>query len=100
MRRVAVQDANVLIDFYHIRLLAEVFALPIEMHTSDLVLAELHNADQVEALGRLESEGHLIVHSFSASVLAEVVAMRASNGRLSLQDCSVWYLAEKLGAIL
>ena len=101
MRRVAVQDANILIDLFEAGLLQELFELDIEMHTTDLVLSEVLHEEQATAFDRLAKTGQLRVHPLPAIELAEVVATKQNaNKRLSLADCSAWYLAEHLKATL
>jgi predicted nucleic acid-binding protein len=100
MKRLAVQDANVLIDFWDIGLLEVMYKLNLELHTTDFVFYEIEREDQQEALVALIEQGRLVMHRFSPVELAELVAFQSAQGALSLPDCSVWRLAKQLKAIL
>ncbi len=100
MKKVAVNDANILIDFFEIALLDELFQLDLEMHTTDLVVAEITDAAQEKAIRKLINSGKLAVQNLGAAQLAAAVGKQSARPRLSLEDCSVWQLSEKLGAIL
>lgn len=100
MKRLAVQDANVLIDLWDIGLLELVFDLKLEIHTTDLVVSEIQQEAQARALQALIAEGKLRVHSFTPKELAELVTFRAVHSSLSLEDCSAWRIADQLQAIL
>jgi len=99
MKRLAVQDANILIDLWIMELLELAFQLDLEMYTTDFVLAEIQRKDHQDVLQQLITEGSLTVKRFSATALSELVAFHAGQGKLSLPDCSVWLIAKKLNAL-
>ena len=100
MKRLAVQDANVLIDLWDIGLLELIFDLKLEVHSTDLVVNEIRQEEQVGAVQKLIDEGKLLVHAFTPKELAELVAFQTGHSSLSLEDCSVWRIAGQLEAIL
>lgn len=72
--------------------------LPHEIHTVDFVAAELINEGQKQAFNKLVNKGKIIVDSFTAEEVMEIVAEHSSvSGNLSIPDCSVCYYAKKHG---
>lgn len=100
MHRVAVQDANILIDLELAGLLDLWFQAGIATHTTDLIVDQLQRGRHGIALSHLQS-GHLVCHSLSMVDLIEVDALMQQVGEgPDLADCSVLWLAGKLGCIL
>lgn len=100
MKKVAVNDANILIDFFGIALLDVLFKLDLEMHTTNLVVAEITDAAQEKAIRKLIDSGKLTEQNLDSAQLAAAVAKQAARPALSLEDCSAWQLSETLDAIL
>lgn len=100
MKRLAVQDANVLIDLWDIGLLELIFELDFEVHTTDLVINEIEQEEQTRTIKNLIDEDKLLVNTFTPEELSELVAFQANHSYLSLEDCSVWQIAGQLNAIL
>lgn len=70
--------------------------LPYEIHTVDFVAAELIDEDQKKDFEELVGNGKIIVDSFTAEEVIEIVAEHSSvSGNLSIPDCSVCYYAKK-----
>lgn len=84
-------DSNVLIDFHNANLLNELFALNLDFHTTDMVLAEQQSISEETLL----SYG-LRVLSLSATQLVEIVALRQEAKRTSIQDLSTYICARDL----
>ena len=79
-----------------IGLLQLMCSLPYEIHTVDFVVAELIDEDQKKAFEELVGNGKIIVDSFTAEEVMEIVAEHSSvSGNLSIPDCSVCYYAKK-----
>lgn len=98
--KVAIQDANILIDLETAGLFDLWLQVGIETHTSDLVRWELDRGNHVQALSYLDS-GAIHCHALDEDELAAVEGLHAEvGGGVSLVDCSVIYLAERLGAML
>jgi hypothetical protein len=98
--RIAVQDANVLIDLELAGLLDLWFQTGIETHTTDLIRAELEAGGHGQALAYFQS-GQLIEHGLGFEELLAVAELEREVGnKAKFNDCSVLYLARKLGAML
>lgn len=97
--KVAVKDANVLIDLMEADLLGLWFRIGIETHTTDLVIHEIKRPDQSRMVSTMVQAGNLKVHAFDAKGLI-AVSTRAVLLRVSLADASAISLAEEKGAIL
>lgn len=63
---IVVNDTNIFIDLCKLHILAEVFSLPLNMHTTDLVIAELTDESQKSEVTTYQESGKLHVHSFTA----------------------------------
>ena len=98
--KIAVQDANILIDMMEGGFCDLWFALGIETHTTDQIVAEITESCQVVQIEALVSSGKLGVTSFNVAEMNEVVSLRMQNEDLTIQDCSVLKLAEHLDAML
>jgi len=70
--------------------------LPYEIHTVDLVVAEIADADQRRIFDELVARGEISVDGFTADEVIEIVEEHSSvSGNLSIPDCSVCYFARK-----
>ena len=100
MDRVAVQDANILIDLERAQLLDVWFQLGIETHTTAFITRELRRGNHHVVLSYVAA-GQIISHDLEAGEVAAMVTLQRTIGAgLSLNDCSVLYLAERMGALL
>lgn len=98
--RIAVQDANVLIDLELAGLFDLWFQTGIETHTTDLIRGELEKGPHLEALAWFES-GHVKTHHLSFEELLAVSELEREIGsKAKFNDCSVVFLALKLDAML
>lgn len=94
--KIVVQDASVLIDLAVGDCLAAWFATGIETHTTRPVLLEVE-----QDVRRFVRARQLQVFDFEGTELFQLLEFRSRQStRLSFEDCSVFYLAEKLKAIL
>ena len=100
MPKVALNDTNILIDFYEIGLLDALMELNLEMHTTDFVVAELVVEEQLDWLDELIDGKKLQVAGFSGVEVFELIQKESNNPGLSLTDCSAWHWAEKNNSIL
>lgn len=98
--KIAVQDANVLIDLELAGLFDLWFQLGIETHTTDLIKGELEDGGHVQALAYFKS-GQVREHGLSFEELDQVSALEGEVGsKAKFNDCSVLFLAVKLDAML
>lgn len=98
--KIAINDTNILIDFFGINLLDELMSLDLEMHTSDFVLFEIEIPEQLLRIENIISAGKLKVNNFSIQELEIISQKKNNNPNLSLTDCSVWHWAEMNNTIL
>lgn len=98
--KIAVQDANVLIDLEMAGLFDLWFQTGIETHTTDLIRAELEKGDHHQALSYFKS-GQVKEHSLTYEEMLEVSELEREVGnKAKFNDCSVLFLSIKLGAML
>jgi hypothetical protein len=98
--KIAVQDANVLIDLELAGLFDLWFQTGIETHTTDFIRVELEKGGHVQALAYFES-GHVKEHGLTYEEIMVVSELEREIGsKAKFNDCSVLFLALKLDAIL
>jgi len=94
--KIAISDANIFIDLIHVKLLAELFELDLEIHTTSLVFDELKE-DQQRALSKFAKKDKLTIHASDENNQLENAIL---NKRLSESDKSVIHLASELDAFI
>jgi len=99
MKTIAIQDANILIDLVSVGLLAHCLSLDYQFTTTDIVLAELHNEQVLAIEPHINSERFLII-DIDADTLGEIIIAAQEDARLSVQDWSVLFYAQKDDGIL
>lgn len=98
--KIAVQDANVLIDLELAGLFDLWFQTGIETHTTDLIRAELEEGGHEQAVAYFTS-GQVIEHGLSFEEIVAVSELEREVGsKAKFNDCSVLFLAMKLDAML
>jgi predicted nucleic acid-binding protein len=98
--KIAVQDANVLIDLELAGLFDLWFQTGIETHTTDFIRAELEKGSHVQALAYFES-GQVSEHRLTFEEIMAVSELEREIGsKAKFNDCSVLFLALKLDAML
>jgi len=99
MTDVVVTDTNIFIDLFNLRLLAELFNLPLKIHTLDFVLGELRS-DQREAVLE-QAAKRLTLHTSKETEVIEIASLKQKvGGNLSFVDCAAWLYAKKNNYIL
>lgn len=94
-----VSDTIVFIDLHYVSLLDAFFPLPWEVHTPDFVIDEIKNSDQRTAIMEFANTDMLTIDTQSAEDFMQLASLvNSQNGvsNLSVTDCAVWMLAEKL----
>ena len=96
---IIVNDASILIDLLKLDLSDDFFRLPYEMHTTDLVNAEItdENAEQFQQYVKKKL---INIYSFSEDEWVNILYIKAKNPPLSMADCSCLWLCEQLSATL
>ena len=97
--KIAVKDANILIDLIEADLLGLWFRLDIETYTTDLVRFEIKKVSQRKTLDGFIEAGLLKVESCDPESLQAIGAIKNEHG-ISMADASTFFLARKLGAVL
>lgn len=89
--RLLITDANIFIDLANLNAIKWLFALPVEVHTSDVVWAEItahHLAIQPFPLH---------IHEIEEAEMPALLELVQQHPQLGFADCSVLYLTAKLG---
>jgi hypothetical protein len=94
--KLAVTDANIFIDLIKLQMLALLFNIDMEIHTTGEIVDQL-NDQQLVHLNKFIDTGHLQVHYLSVAQLQEVIEMAAPRA-LELADKSVAWLSLQLVA--
>lgn len=97
--KVAVKDANVLIDLVEGDLLGLWFRIGIETHVPDLVLEEIKNPEQRRIVLAMIEAGNLKVGTFDPMQVIRIDSYKRLY-RVSLADAAAILLAEQLQATL
>lgn len=98
--RVVINDANILIDLFHLELVEVFFNLQdLELQTTDFVFRELHD-DQKNVIEQFVENQSLTLIESSEDDLFNIFEILSSTNGLSVEDCSVWYHAKKNRGIL
>lgn len=103
MEHVVISDTNIFIDLLNVNLVEEFFQLPWEVHTTEPILLELTREGQKPIVELYKSRKLLYVDQFTSRETLEIIQLKnkiSQFSNLSIQDCSVWYSANKLGGIL
>ena len=98
--RVAVKDANIILDLYDIALLDTFLEIDFQFITSDFVKGEIKTPGAMEQLAEMAQSGMIEIISLEYEELNDLFLLKESNRALSITDCSVLYLAEKYDAIM
>jgi hypothetical protein len=99
MPKIAIQDANILIDLVKTGLFDHCLALQYEFTTTEIILDELHE-DQTEIIQPHINSGKFTVISISAVELIAIQTLSQEDNRLSEQDWSAVFYALQKEAIL
>ena len=94
MPKIAIQDANILIDLVRTGLLDHCLALGYEFITTEIILAELYE-EQVVLIQPHINSGKFTVISITIAELAAIQLLSREDDRLSEQDWSALFYAQK-----
>jgi len=96
---IVVNEASILIDMLEIKLSDEFFHLPYEMHTTDLVGAEIKGKIS-KRFQKCIRRKTINIHNLSSEKMDDVVNLNDSYPPLSIQECSCLWLCQHLSATL
>ncbi|NJK90459.1 MAG: hypothetical protein HC904_00690 [Blastochloris sp.] len=97
--KIAVQDANILIDLELSGTLGIWFDLGIETHTTDLILAQIQKGGHSGVLAFAASR-RLFIHETTPQILAESAQCLFDHPDLEIEDAGAYLLAVALRALL
>lgn len=91
---VIVNDTNIFIDLHSVGLLGAMCKLPYEIHTLDIVVAELTDPAQRTEVENYIGRNEIKVHTLTSSDIVTVAVEHSSApGNLSFQDIAVCHYA-------
>lgn len=97
---IVVNDTNLFFDLLAVDLIDKFFSLPFDVHTTDFVISEVVEPEQIEVIERLIEEGKLTVFVSDFEIYSQIIEMNMKVRGLSLPDCSVWYYSKTNGYTL
>jgi predicted nucleic acid-binding protein len=99
--KIVIQDASVLIDLADCDLLDAWFGLGFDLRTTSLVWREVNRRNQKLKLKRYVDAGCFVIEAVGAEALTAIVQLQAGGAsRITLEDASTLFVAEKLKSIL
>lgn len=101
-KKLVINDANILFDLISVGLLESFCKVPVEIYTTDFVIHEIKQTDQIMAVESCISNHQIIEKQLSFEELLKISQLQQKEHvkSLSYTDCSVWYLAKELNGIL
>ena len=97
--KVAVQDANILIDLEVTGLLGVWFDLGIETHTTSMVMDEINMDKHIHIQTYIQTK-QIRIHQLSPEERLEANTLAGDAGKISPQDASCYQLAVKIDALI
>lgn len=98
-RRIAINDANILIDLVKTGLLEVSLQLPIVYYTTNIIFEELYEAQKEYFRTAIENGNYLII-DISLEEMGEIYHLVSLDPNLSEQDWSAYYFAQKWSCML
>ncbi len=98
-QKIAIQDANIMIDLIKMGLFDYCLALDFNFSTTNLILNELYD-EQVASIQPHISSGKFVVIEISVVELLDIQQLSEEDTRLSEQDWSAIYFAKKQDALI
>lgn len=98
MLKVAVTDANIFIDLIILGLIAKLFQLELQIHTTREVYDQL-NFGQKQSLQQYCDSDQLLVYNFNIEEIIEIQSLVFPSG-LEPADRTVFYYANKLNSVV
>lgn len=98
--KIAIKDANIIIDLHNINLLDAFLSLDYYVMTTDMVRSEIKGKDLKRRIDDYCDGNILRIETLSYDELLEINRIKAEQPGLSVPDCSVVLLAKKFDAML
>lgn len=99
MKRIAIQDANILIDLIKANVFIPCMQLPYQFCTTDIIFAELYDEQASVVYPFILSQTFQII-AITEDDLIEIAMLTGGQSQLSEQDYSAYYFAQKNGSLL
>lgn len=99
MKRIAIQDANILIDLIKANVFIPCMQLPYQFCTTDIIFAELYDEQASIVHPFILSQTFEII-AITEDDLKEIATLTGGQSQLSEQDYSAYYYAQKNGSLL
>jgi len=96
--KIIVNDTNILIDLANLDLLDLMTELNFEFHTTDFIISEIQNPEQLQKVQNIIDNNKLTIIKTKAEEYSKISELQTKN--LSFEDCSIWYYAKKVNGIL
>ena len=97
--KIVISDTNIFIDLLNIDLFKKFLRLPMEIHTTDLVLSELKD-EQAEVIEEHIKDKKITVITADEEEYSELIELMKERESISLVDYSVYYFAKKINATI
>lgn len=98
--RIVINDANILMDLADLDTLELLRSLEYEYHTTDLVIAEVEDAEQKSKIDAFVNDTDVKIKIFSEDEFNVIVSLASEHSGLSITDCSVLYYTRETKGIL
>lgn len=98
--QIVVTDANIFIDLLEVQAIAEFFALPFEICTTDFVYAEIVEEKHRELLEAFKRSKKLRVYSFTPEEMMQISTLQTQPSLKRIADRSVFWKAQELHAMM
>jgi rRNA maturation endonuclease Nob1 len=98
--RIVINDANILMDLADLDMLELLSSLEYEYHTTDLVIAEVEDAEQKSKIDAFVNDTGVKIKTFSETEFNDIVSLASGHSGLSITDCSVLYYTKETKGIL
>src|SRR5574344_1318115 len=93
--RIVISDTNIFFDLMSIDLLQSFFELPYTIETTDFVISEIEQSEQVLKVTKFIKNKKLLVHKSAPETFNKILTLHNICGtNASIPDCSVWFYAK------
>jgi rRNA-processing protein FCF1 len=100
MRKIAVKDSNIIFDLFEINLINEFLNLDLEIYITDFVYMEIENQEQRVLIEGFINKSAIKVLQTTDKEIIKLYELQAIAKGLSIEDCSVYFHADKLDAMI
>jgi len=98
--RIAINDANILIDLADLDMLDYFTQLEFEFITTDFIIEEIEDETQKSKVANLIRVNKLTVITTKSEEYSKITDIISNHNGISFEDASVWYYSKKYDGIL